>query len=113
VKFRHSPNSLSAVSFVTQEQKNPFTQELTGVKIDKWEEIPHTVAQGLEELQDRLDKLEAVFSQIGGADKMLAIFEWMAKAEEKKGLKPPKEEPAPMLPIDQAKKKGGRPKKAV
>ena len=112
MKFEHSINALSRVSFSTRKQINPATNEPTGVLLDNWEDISHSAAKGLEELQDRIELLESAIEQIGGVDKMLAIFEWVARAQEKKDLKPPKEEPPEGLPLDQARKKGGRPKKA-
>jgi hypothetical protein len=113
VKLEHSINALSRVSFTTRKVINPVTNEPTGQEIDNWEDIPHSTAKGLEELQNRINKIDEALAQVGGVDKMLAIFEWVAKQEEKKGLKPPKEEPAPMLSIEKAKSKGGRPKKVT
>jgi hypothetical protein len=113
VKFEHSINALSRVSFSARDQINPVTGQPTGVVIDNWEDISHPAAKGLDELQKRIDRLDEIFGQIGGADKMLAIFEYIAKDLEKKALKPPKEDPPPGISIEKAKNKGGRPKKVV
>ena len=104
MKFKHSINAISLISFTSRKVQNPVTGEDTGQEIDNWEDIPHSTAKGLEELQNRINKIDEALAQVGGVDKMLAIFEWVAKQEEKKGLKPPKDEPAPMLSIETAKK---------
>jgi hypothetical protein len=113
MKLEHSINALSRVSFSTRQLINPVTNEPTGVVQDCWEDISHSCAKGLEELQNRLDAIDEALAKIGGVDKMLAIFEWVARQEEKKDLKPPKDLPPEGLPLAQAKKKGGRPKKVA
>jgi hypothetical protein len=112
MKLEHSINAISRVSFSTRAQINPVTNEPTGAVSDNWEDISHAAAKGLEELQNRIVALEEAFEKVLGADKIEALLEFIAKTQDKRD-RIPKEAPPEGLPLAQAKKKGGRPKKAI
>ena len=108
MKLEHSINALSKVSFTSRPMFNPLG-EPTGMMIDTWEDIPHSTAKGLEELQNRIialeEKLESLYSEKG----IIRIME-QAKAQGEKP-EPPKKQLPRGESLESVKSKGGRPKK--
>ena len=112
MKFRHTIHGLSTVSFTSTPQKNPTNGELTGVILDNWEEIQHSAAMGLEELQSRVGKLEEVLARLYKETDVLTLLDKAVKMQDKIE-KPPREPAPPGKSLAQVleKKTGGRPKK--
>ena len=110
MKFQRTIHGLFTVSFKTVNQINPATNEPTGVVLDSWQEIQAASAMGLEELQNRIDKIEKVLGNTLTEEKIVLLLEVVDKMTKQKD-KPPKEIPPPGVPLSKVKK-GGRPKKA-
>jgi len=112
MKFEHSISGISRVSFSTREQINPVTNTPTGVLQENWEEIPHATAMGLEELQKRMEALEALVGNAGTGAGILELAKFV-DSQEKKPQKPPKEAPPPGKPLSKIPKgkRGPKPKK--
>ena len=103
MKIRHTIHGLSTVSFTSTPQKNPSNGELTGVVLDNWEEIQHSAAMGLEELQNRIERIEKLLSQTHAEEKIVALLEQVDTIA-KKQQKPPKEPPPPGVPLSHVRR---------
>jgi hypothetical protein len=114
MKIQHDLNKLAKVSFSTIPKFNPMVGEpiLDGkgnqVYEDEWLEIPSAVARSLEELQDRIAKLEKLTEQFIGEDKIIALLEAVDRKSKVKE-KAPVEPPPPGIPLSKVKK-GRKPK---
>jgi len=113
MKFVHSINGLSKVSFTTTKQVNPVTNEFTGLDIDNWEDISHSAAKGLEELQTRMAAVEKLVGDLVGEGKLLELLKFMDEREARPE-KPEKETPPAGKPLSRIKKstRGRKPGKA-
>lgn len=113
MKFQHTIHGLSTVSFKEIERINPNTGQPDPLKVDHWVEIQHSAALGLEELQNRIVKLEADLAKVYSEAAVVNLLEKAAKIKEK-DEEEPRLPPPPGKPLSQVlKQKGGRPKKAV
>jgi hypothetical protein len=109
MKIEHNINKLSKVSFSSRPQLDARGEPLD-IMVESWEEISHTTAKALDELQNRINDLEAKVDAVLGGDKIIDLMEKLSKMKDTSD-KPPKE-PVPLgVPLSRIKNKGGRPKK--
>jgi hypothetical protein len=111
MKIIHSITGLSKISFTTTKQINPVTGAPTGIEIDNWEDIPHSTAIGLEELQTRMAAVETMVEQVVGEGKLLELIKFIEKREAIPE-KPEKEPIPPGKPLSRISKPKRGPKKA-
>jgi hypothetical protein len=109
MKLEHSINGLSKVSFSSVEVINPVTGLPTGVIKENWEDISHSAAKGLDELQQRIQKLEEIMQKGMDEGTLLRLFKFDAE-QKAKPEKPPKEEVPPGKPLSRIAKPKREPK---
>jgi len=111
MKIKTSITGISQVSFSTRPQINPVTNQPTGIEQENWEDIPHSVALGFQELQNRIEALEKLIEPAVSGAGILELAEFVA-GQDKKPKKPPKEAPPPGKPLSKIKpaKRGPKPK---